>query len=118
MNPLKPLLDFRRDFAELVTAVGATPGMSIVADIAFGWVPRSAPVRIDARYQFSRQFTIGEDTTGELFPAIQRHTVLLGTTFAYPGTPEAGGAAPFVRCRRCRPTPTSSPTKRRGPSAP
>ncbi len=75
---------------------GATPGMSIVADIAFGWVPRSAPVRIDARYQFSRQFTIGEDTTGELFPAIQRHTVLLGTTFAYPGTPEAGGAAPFV----------------------
>lgn len=75
---------------------GATPGMSVVADIAFGWVPAGSPARIDARYQFSRQFAIGEDTTGALFPTIQRHTVLLSTTFAYPGTPEAGGAAPFV----------------------
>jgi hypothetical protein len=74
----------------------ATPGMSVVADIAFGWVPANSPVRIDARYQFSRQFALGEETTGVLFPTIQRHTVLLGTTFAYPGTPEAGGAAPFV----------------------
>ena len=74
----------------------ATPGMSVVADIAFGWVPQNAPVRIDARYQYSRQFALGEETTGVLFPTIQRHTVLLGTTFAYPGAPEAGGAAPFV----------------------
>jgi len=82
-----------------------TPGLSILADVAFGYVPGRAPVRIDARYQFSRQFAIGEETTDALFPTIQRHTVLLSTTFAYPGTPAAGGAAPFVAL----PAPTANP---------
>ncbi len=81
------------------------PGVSLLADAALGWIPASAPVRIEVRYQFTRQFSLDPDEANPLFPTIQRHTGLLTTTFAFPGAPTAGGAAPFSAL----PPPTANP---------
>lgn len=69
--------------------------ISLLGDLAFGWVPANAPLRIEARYQFNRQQPL-HDADAATVPTIQRQAGLLTTTFAWPGAPQAGGAAPFV----------------------
>lgn len=69
------------------------PGFSTLIDLALGWIPPNGPLRVEARYQFSRQFGLNTDPEAdeELFPTIQRHTGLLTTTFAFPRAPAPGG---------------------------
>jgi len=82
------------------------PGYAVLADAALGWVPGRSFVRLEARYQYTRQFASDADDSGAVvLPALSRHAGLFTVTFGFPGSPEAGGAAPFVSV----PPPTVSP---------
>jgi hypothetical protein len=83
-----------------------SPGYAVLADAAIGWVPGASIVRLEARYQFTRQFASPPDAAGFVaLPELSRHAGLFTITFGWPGSPEAGGAAPFVSL----PPPTVSP---------
>jgi hypothetical protein len=82
------------------------PGYAVLADASIGWVPGESAFRVEARYQFTRQFAADPDASGAVvLPALSRHAGMLTFTIAWPGSPEAGGAAPFVAL----PPPTVSP---------
>jgi hypothetical protein len=87
------------------------PGHGVLADAAVGWIPRMAPLRLELRYQIVRQFAPelepGQSAAAAGIPALERQTVLLTTTFAYPHAPAAGGggAGSLVTVS----TPTSNP---------
>lgn len=65
-----------------------SPGMSVLVDAALGWVPRVVFMRVEGRYQYNRQFALGDVA---VIPELQRHTVMLNTTFQYPTPPAPGG---------------------------
>ncbi len=91
---------------EFDNGFGLPNGRAALADAALGFVPGRSYVRLELRYQYSRQFA-GEPTDdGEpLAPTLERHAGLFTVTFGYPDSPVAGGAAPFVIV----PAPTANP---------
>ncbi|NUP11641.1 MAG: hypothetical protein HOW73_36810 [Polyangiaceae bacterium] len=68
-----------------------SPGLTYLLDFAVGWIPPKAVMRVEGRYQFTRQWPLKEGTDEVLFPNLERHVVMLTTTFAYPRPPEVGG---------------------------
>jgi hypothetical protein len=76
---------------------GPPGGHTIILDAAVGFIPEKAFVRLEARYQYNRQFEGEPDETGNiLLPDLQRHAAMLTATFGYPDPPVEGSAAPFV----------------------
>ncbi|MBK8938852.1 MAG: hypothetical protein IPM79_14800 [Polyangiaceae bacterium] len=78
-----------------------SPGLSVLLDAALGYVPRAVFMRIEGRYQYNRQFALGDVA---VIPELQRHTVMLTTAFAYPRPPEPGGVGRGVAL----PSPTAN----------
>lgn len=87
-----------------LSADNFSPGVSFLLDVAVGWIPPKALMRLEARYQFTRQFAIDEGADELLFPNMERHTALLTTTFAFPRPPNVGG----VRRGVILPSPTAN----------
>jgi len=71
------------------------PGHGVLGDAGVGWIPESAPLRLELRYQIVRQFAPelepGQDAAATGIPALERQTVLVTATFAYPNPPTVGG---------------------------
>mgnify|MGYP002381157730 CR=1 FL=1 len=78
------------------TGFGPATSQTVLADLAVGYVPKSWYVRLELRYQFSRQFagTVQEGVAPQ--PDLERHAGLFTVQFGYPDSPTAGGASPFV----------------------
>lgn len=81
-------LQYSRALLDSASLTG--PGLAYLLDVAVGWIPPGGPLRMELRYQFTRQFGLGEDEELALFPDMQRHSVLLTSTFAYPRPPDPG----------------------------
>jgi hypothetical protein len=79
------------------TGFGPPSGHTILADGSVGWIPNNWFVRLEARYQYSRQIAgVQEEGSNLNTPDLERHAALLTATFGYPESPAAGGASPFV----------------------
>lgn len=76
---------------------GPPVAQNVLADAAVGYVPKSWYVRLEVRYQYSRQFAgSAAGLAGAVQPDLERHAGLFTVQFGYPDSPTAGGASPFV----------------------
>jgi hypothetical protein len=76
---------------------GPPLAQNVLADAAVGYIPKSWYVRLEVRYQYSRQFAgSAEGAAVAVQPDLERHAGLFTVQFGYPDSPTAGGASPFI----------------------